>query len=592
LTRVDLLSRTDRFADAETSILETAALEREFWGEDLFSRSVRGTIRARLGDDAAAEGDLTRVALALKSWKLPLDYDSLPNITLITMNTDVQFRTALGLASLYIGQGRYAEGLAWAVRLERHFVRLFALASSPDFGDLVLMLPEFYLARGENMAYLGAGILSVLGQPDRAEPYFAAAEGFFKAMGYAHGRARTAALKARALHDGGRFEAFEKAAGPAIALAAKAGLGELVWRLEALRGERFFRDNRLDLAEAALRRAQDAVTLVSGALASDQSKLRFGLGKERLTELLAAVDLTNGQHGKLFRDMEQGRARAFVDMLADQAVASGDERDLMADIRRLERDIRRQRLANATPGATNRLGLERVETLLRQRRETAGKLRQANPELADTLSVATVALADVQARLHPGEILAYAIPTAAKSPLIWLLIDQQGTRIVKTDITQVELAERLEDFVDAVALGAAAAQTDIAASLVADLGLQQWGASKGAYVVPAGQLHAVPWGALDRKYFITVLPMGGWLTRPPAAIAGWAPASIIGDPKYFGQLPSFRARGPRRRRSPRPMASRRCWGNRRPRRRFAKPSAAVSASCIWPPMACLTPRSR
>jgi hypothetical protein len=97
-----------------------------------------------------------------------------------------------------------------------------------------------------------------------------------------------------------------------------------------------------------------------------------------------------------------------------------------------------------------------------------------------------VALADVQARLRQGEILAYAIPTAATSPLIWLLIDGQGTRIVQTGITQVELAERLEDFVDAVALGAAAAQADIAASLVADLGLEQWRAPKGAYVVPAG----------------------------------------------------------------------------------------------------------
>ncbi len=538
LTRVDLLSRTDRFADAEASVLQTAALEREFWGEVLFSRAVRGTLRARLGDEAAAEGDLARVALALKSWQLPLDYDSLPNITDITMKTDVKFRAALGLASLYMGQGRYAEGLAWAVRLERHFIRLFALASSPEFGDMVPMIPEVYLARGENMAYLGAGVLSVLGRPDRAEPYFAAAEGFFKAMGYAHGQARTAALKARALYDSGRFEAFETAARPAIALAAEAGLGELVWRLEALRGEQFFHRDKMDLAEAALRRAQDAVTLVSGALASDQSKLRFGVGKERLTELLAAVDLAKGNHGKLFQDMEQGRARAFVDMLADQAVASGDERDLMGEIRRLERDVRRQCLANATPGTTNSSGMARVETLLRQRGEAAEKLRQANPELADTLSVATVALGDVQARLRPGEVLAYAVPAAADAPLIWLLIDGQDTRLVKTAITQAELADRLEEFVDAVALGAIAAQVDIAASLVTDLELAQWGAPTGAYVVPAGHLHSVPWGALDRNYFIAVLPTGGWLNRPAAA-GGGATASIIGDPKFFGQLPQL-----------------------------------------------------
>ena len=200
-------------------------------------------------------------------------------MTQIFMNTEAKFRATLGLASLYTRSGRYADGLAWAVRLEQHLTNLFTLADDPEYGDLIPVIPEFYIARAENMAYLGAGILSVLDQPERAEPYFRAADGFFKAMGYTHGRAGTVALKARALYNKGRFEAFEAAAGPAIAFAAEAGMGELAWRLEALRGERFFRDNKMDLAEAALRRAQAAVTLVSGALSFDQSKLRFGLGK-------------------------------------------------------------------------------------------------------------------------------------------------------------------------------------------------------------------------------------------------------------------------------------------------------------------------
>ena len=255
--------------------------------------------------------------------------------------------------------------------------------------------------------------------------------------------------------------------------------------------------------------------------------------------MLAAIDVANGRHGALFRDMEQGRARAFVDMLADQAVASGNERDLMADIRRLDRDIRRQRLANATPGATNRTGLARTANLLDQRGQAVATLRQLNPELADTLSVATVTLGEAQAQLKQGEILAYAVPTAATSPIRWLLASRHRTRLVMANISQTALAARLEDFVDAVALGGAGAQVGIAASLAIDLSVDQWDAPKGVHMVPAGHLHSVPWGALEQGYFIAVLPMGGWLNRPPSTLGRAGGASVVGDPKFFGQLPQL-----------------------------------------------------
>jgi hypothetical protein len=536
LMRADLLARTDRIADAEISILDTARLEREFWGNALLSRAARGDVRARLGDRAAAEADLARVALAQKDWQLATEYEEVPNVTDIVMNTEAKYRAALGLASLYIRDGQYAKGLAWAMELERHFVRLFTLADNSEYGDMVPLLPEFYLARGENLAYLGAAVLVLMNAPERAAPYFAAADGFFKAMGYAHGRAVTAALRARALYDIGRVDEFEAAALTAIALAAEAGLGELVWRLEALRGQQLFLAGKMDQAEAALRRAQAAVSLVSGALASDQSKLRFGVGKEKLTQLLAAIDLAQGKHGNLFQDMEQGRARAFIDMLANQAIASGNEAASMAEIRRLERDIRRQRLANAVPHGTGQVGVAREHELLREHSAAVAKLRRSNPEVADALSVSTIALAEVQAQLGAGEMLAYAVPTAPGRALNWLLVEKQGTRVLKMNATQADLATRLAAFADAVTQGAEDAQKKLAALLANQLGIAQWRAGKGVYVVPVGNLYFVPWGALDTDYFVTVLPMGGWLNRPPAPAAMGGTATVVGDPTYFGQL--------------------------------------------------------
>ncbi len=545
LIKADLLTRTDRIADAEIAVLDTARRERDYWGKTLIARAVRGDIRARLGDAAqsAGEGDLARVALSQKSWQLPLEFDEMPDMTSIVMNTEAKYRSALGLASFYIRNGQYAAGLAWAVRLEGHFTRLFTLADNPEYGDMVPLIPEFYIARAENMAYLGAGILSVHDDPQRAAPYFAAADGFYEAMNYTYGRAYTAALRARALYDIGRFEDFEAAAEPAVALAAAAGLGELVWRLEALRGERFFAAGRLDLAEASLRRAQAAVNLVSGALASDQSKLRFGLGKEGLTHLLAAVDLAKGSHAALFSDMEQGRARAFVDMLATQTVASGTEADLMAKIRRLERDIRRLRLANTLPGAASGAGLAQVEDLLAQHSEVTAELRRRNPELADTLSIAATTLDDTQARLKPGEVLAYAVPATAKSTIAWLLIRSGDIRVVNTAITQKLLNRKLAVFAEMVSGGDGDLQREIVKVLAKDLRLDQWGADSGAYVVPTGSLHLVPWGAMNVDHFIAVLPTGAWLSRPP----GTSPANqagVVGDPAFAGaepQLPGARA---------------------------------------------------
>jgi len=536
LIRADLLARTDRIADAEISALDTARLEWEFWEKDLMSRAVRGDVRARLGDRLGAEADLARVVLAQEDWQLATYFDEMPDVTDVFMNTEAKFRAALGLASLYIRDGQYAKGLAWAVELEQHFVRLFTLADNGEYGHLVPLLPEFYVARGENLAYLGAGILALMGAPERAAPYFAAAESFFKAMGYAHGRAVTAVLRARALYDTGRDDDFEAAAVPAIALAVEAGLGELVWRLEALRGERLYLAGKIDQAEGALRRAQTAATLVSGALSSDQSKLRFGVGKEKLTQLLAAIDLEKAQYGNLFQDMEQGRARAFIDMLANQAIASGSEANLMSEIRRLERDIRRQRLANAVPRAAGHGGVARERGLLRQRGAAFAKLRQSNSELADALSVATIGLAEVQAQLGPGEILAYAVPTAPGLALSWLLVEKQATRVVKMHATQADLAKRLGAFADAVTQGAVGAQQEIAVQLADLLGIAQWRARKGVYVVPVGNLYFVPWGALGTDYFITVLPMGGWLNRPPAPSTMSGPPTVLGDPNYFGQL--------------------------------------------------------
>ena len=129
LIRADLLARGDRIDDAESSILNTAVLERDYAGDTLISRAVRGDIRARLGDAAAGEGDLARVALALEGWQLPTEFDEMPDMIEIVINTEAKFRAALGLASG--GLARRA-----VFRRRRHGTGGTRLAPGPGRGDV------------------------------------------------------------------------------------------------------------------------------------------------------------------------------------------------------------------------------------------------------------------------------------------------------------------------------------------------------------------------------------------------------------------------------------------------------------------------
>ena len=92
------------------------------------------------------------------------------------------------------------------------------------------------------------------------------------------GSAIVSAIRAKAFYDANLIEDFLLAADEAVILGSKIGFGELVWQIEALRGQVLLAQGNLDKAEMSLRRAQEAIDLVSGSLSSDRAKLKFGIG--------------------------------------------------------------------------------------------------------------------------------------------------------------------------------------------------------------------------------------------------------------------------------------------------------------------------
>ena len=142
-------------------------------------------------------------------------------------------------------------------------------------------------SRGVNLAVIGAARLALDEGANRSDEMFASAKSYLEALNYKAGLTTVDAIQARALLDAGRPGDAAAVAKRAAIFAAQNGHADLLWQIEALRGEALATLGQHREAERAFRNAQDAIDAVSGALASDSSKRQFGIGKEEITRRLA-----------------------------------------------------------------------------------------------------------------------------------------------------------------------------------------------------------------------------------------------------------------------------------------------------------------
>jgi hypothetical protein len=73
-------------------------------------------------------------------------------------------------------------------------------------------------------------------------------------------------------------------------------------------------------------------------------------------------------------------------------------------------------------------------------------------------------------------------------------------------------------------------------SLSEKLGIYSWSADKAIYIVPSGDLFFIPWGGLDIKVPVVVLPTGGWIVRGKGSKHLMSKAVLVGDPDFAGDL--------------------------------------------------------
>ncbi|MEC9345377.1 MAG: CHAT domain-containing protein [Pseudomonadota bacterium] len=534
-TRARTLIAVGRAADAEIELDRTAGLEAAFFGSNLGSRALRAEARMALGDFDAAIRDALQVVEALGDFRAPTLFVFPPQIPQLALMNRAQFRSYLVIANALMFKGDYARARTWAEAAEQLFEESHYAWQHQLYSAYLKLDTDMFYGRGVNMAVIGAAQLQAGATPERAERTFASARAYLDAMGYSAGIAFVEAIRTRALLDSGHPAEAETAASTAAADAARRGLSGILWQLQALQGEALMALDRPVEAEAAYRAAQLGIEAVTGALSTDSARRRFGTGREDVTRALVGLDLRRGDLDAAFADLERGRARAFVDMLARRTVARGRQPELVGRIGDLSASIRRQRIINAAAGTGSAEGVATADRLLAERAALLVELRRRDPEMADVLSVAAPELASVRRALGADDLMLYALPQVdAAAPIRFLAITRRGAAVTEAALSPSELEAALVPFSTDRPLAAADAQRAAATRVTSGLGLDT-DARKGVlYIVPTGPLYFVPWGALEVNRPVVMLPTGGWVTRgnPGRPARG---AAIVGDPALGGE---------------------------------------------------------
>jgi len=538
--KVMTLIMMEQYHKAEQETAQTERLEIKAMGKNVASRSLRAEVRYWAGDMQGAGLDAAQVLTSIGDWRFPTSYGSPPiDQTELANVTCGQVRSSLILGLVLLSKGYYQEALPWLRLANQTMNNVVFVNRHPLYGLYFPAFQEVFYGRGMTLLALGTNLLIL--DPDSKEglEMFDHAYEYFSAMGYQAGNVIAGTFKANAYFLAKDYQRAVKQAESTLELAEKIESLTNIWRLELLRGESLLKQGHQDIAEKALRRAQSIVDLLSGTMVSDKAKIRFGTGKEAITQGLVDIDLKNKDYTKLFEDMERGRARAFVSMFATKQVGKETNHPEIKLIKALDADvlaIRQQK--NSLTSSKVTLKFSEKELLL-IRNKLVEQIRQRDSELADTLSVSTVDLKLVQETLEPKKQLVYFLPTRQLENIRLLSITKEKVVLKELSITEKEMATLIKKFMVTVRSNNIERQKTVLNDMLLALAVPDWLQSEAVYVVPSGNLHFIPWGALEIGFPVAVLPTGGWVSRVSVEKFNNPTAAIVGDPEFGGLFPQL-----------------------------------------------------
>jgi hypothetical protein len=182
----------------------------------------------------------------------------------------------------------------------------------------------------------------------------------------------------------------------------------------------------------------------------DGEKRRFGIGKDDITYRLVQIGIMRNRPEALYRDLEKGRARAFVDLLANLAIDSptGGWAELRALDARISGLVRSIEAGAGTGGGAS----PSLDGLMAQRADLLRRIRVERPELAETRAVPEPDPARLQAALADGEAMLYFLPARQEDALRVLLITRQAMTLQTLPTTAQALRAEIAELARAVEL--------------------------------------------------------------------------------------------------------------------------------------------
>lgn len=554
--KAQIMLMMGRAADAEQELTKTSELEISVFGHDLNTTALAGEIKIWLNDFDAAKKDFAKVIKAIGNWELPISYSSFPTnrIDLYSFST-AKLRAYTGLTAIYIFNEEYEKAQIWGSETERLFNNVHFVTNHPLYGAGDILHADSYYGRAMNLAFLASAILAVEKNFEKSDQLFKDALKYFEALNYIPGQVIIKALQARIYNRLGLHDKCYSMGQAAMELAVERGLEDFVWRIGTLTGKTLLEYGQIAKAEQSFRQAQQSLDLISGSLQTDRAKIRFGIGKEDITYNLAKLDIAKKDWPTLFEDLERGRARAFLEMLADKSIAVERYPVLLKQIKDLEKKIRRLKMMIMAPGAIDPDYKTQISELIDQRESLLQTLQSKDPDLASLLTVEIDSLSKTQSNLKDDEIIAYAIPAEKNESIQFLLIEKNSVQFKPLNISYSELQDNINRFVgsfmdydEGIDAGRGIALIKNKKQLK-DLGepsdtsffnqnLRFRKGLKKLFVVPSDSLYFMPWGILNTDYPISVLPTGSWLNRKQIPYNNQK-ITIVGNPVFGNELPQL-----------------------------------------------------
>ena len=255
-----------------------------------------------------------------------------------------QVSAQMVLGHVLAAKGDFKSALPWFELASQEMNDTMYVVRHPFYSLNFKAPPDLLFGRGFTLAAHGMAVLGVNPSSAQAADLFKKAKEYFDTVGYQVGDLFIQFFKCNALYKTGRFEQLVTEAQTGIVIAEKLGLQDALWQFHAIRGTAFLQLENWNEAEKSLRTAQNIIDLTSGTESSNTTPTLAGLTKNAITEGLVSIGLRKrGAEAEIFEDLERGRARTFVSLLASRSIALGREEALVQKIRALDDEIAKER---------------------------------------------------------------------------------------------------------------------------------------------------------------------------------------------------------------------------------------------------------